>query len=300
MAPWTIDVPLSSEQFFPPMNSQHHGDMKTKRKRPRWPDEHRHPTTLNDRPFHISPHPRLRPSWHFSTRILLGLLILVIRQYHLSFRLWEQSLENTDNDHEIAGCSSVLPTPEKSRHHHLIPKSHDVRSGQDRPCALLFFGLAKQFRSIVSPSIQKYILEVSENGRRDIFVHNYNVTESNNPRAGEQNTTIDPTEIYDLTKSENIVMETVDELLRQRDMEYYAHSDFQPDERLGWDHTALENMYKQWHSIERVWDRMEEEEVHRGIEYDRVGLFRSDVRYRTPIDIFDGDAVIPRFGFVCQ
>lgn len=43
---------------------------------------------------------------------------------------------------------------------------------------------------------------------------------------------------------------------------------------------------------------MREAEERRGIHYERVGLFRSDVKYVTPIDIFDGDAVIPEFGFL--
>jgi hypothetical protein len=59
-------------------------------------------------------------------------------------------------------------------------------------------------------------------------------------------------------------------------------------------------MYKQWHSIERVWDLMEENENNLGVEYERVGLFRSDVKYTTPINIFDGDAVIPKFGFIAS
>ena len=43
---------------------------------------------------------------------------------------------------------------------------------------------------------------------------------------------------------------------------------------------------------------MQETEERRVIQYEQVGLFRSDVEYATPIDIFDGDAVIPKFGFV--
>ena len=57
-------------------------------------------------------------------------------------------------------------------------------------------------------------------------------------------------------------------------------------------------MYRQWHSIERVWDYMEETEQKLGIQYERVALFRSDVQYASPINIFEGgDAVIPKFGF---
>ena len=44
---------------------------------------------------------------------------------------------------------------------------------------------------------------------------------------------------------------------------------------------------------------MQQYEQATGIRYDRVGLFRTDVQYVTPIDIHDGnDAVVPGFGFL--
>ena len=236
----------------------------------------------------------------FGIRVLLGCFILALCLVQLFLlTIWQQSVgSSNENDNRqiqaISGCSSVLPAEIRR----LIPQRFDDPS-EKKPCALLFFGLAKQFRSIVLPSIQKYILDVSENGRCDIFVHNYNVTMSVNPRAGEHYGAgaIDPLEVYDLTKDENVVLETIEDFLRQRNMKFYAHVNLKPPRSLGWDRTAFENMYKQWHSIEKVWDRMKEDEISRGIEYDRVGLFRSDVQYATPIDIFDGDAVIPKFGF---
>ena len=59
----------------------------------------------------------------------------------------------------------------------------------------------------------------------------------------------------------------------------------------------MDNMVKQWHSIEQVWNLMEEAENKLNIHYERVGLFRSDVLYANPIDIMDGndDAVTPMF-----
>jgi hypothetical protein len=82
-------------------------------------------------------------------------------------------------------------------------------------------------------------------------------------------------------------------------MSYYANPTMLPTPQLGWSQLSLENMYNQWHSIESVWDLMQDAERRRGIEYSRVGLFRTDVKYVTPIDIFKGgDAVIPDFGFL--
>lgn len=166
----------------------------------------------------------------------------------------------------------------------------------EEPCALLFFGLAKHFRAIVLPSIQENILQVSGNAKCDIFIHNYDITTVSNVRNNEVSDNLDPMEVYSLT--DQVVMDTIDDFLAKRDMKFYADANMKPYKSMGWDRASLENMYKQWHSIERVWDLMQQKEAATGIRYQRVGLFRSDVQYVTPIDIFDGDAVIPKFGFL--
>ena len=59
----------------------------------------------------------------------------------------------------------------------------------------------------------------------------------------------------------------------------------------------MDNMIKQWHSIERAWGAMVEGERRRGRRYDRVGLFRLDVKYVTPVRLGDGAvAAVPNFG----
>jgi len=130
------------------------------------------------------------------------------------------------------------------------PGAHDIKKKKNRPsnegfkpCALLFFGLARQFRHVVLPSIRKNILEVAGNGRCDIYLHNYNTTSISNPRTGESDNVIDPNEVYDLTS--NVVMDTTEDFLAKRNMSYYAAPHMRPHKRLGWDQTALENMYKQ-------------------------------------------------------
>lgn len=59
---------------------------------------------------------------------------------------------------------------------------------------------------------------------------------------------------------------------------------------------SMDNMIKQWHSIERVWGLMMAAEAARKRKYRRVALFRSDVVYASDIFIHDGDAVVPNFG----
>jgi hypothetical protein len=72
--------------------------------------------------------------------------------------------------------------------------------------------------------------------------------------------------------------------------------------------TSTDNMIKQWHSIQGVWDLMEScspaPTVTNGTNgpvttpyYKRIGLFRLDVFYPEPISIADSQevAVVPRF-----
>jgi hypothetical protein len=44
-----------------------------------------------------------------------------------------------------------------------------------------------------------------------------------------------------------------------------------------------------WHSINSAWTLMEHSAAKRGIQYTRVGMFRSDVLYVTPMDIYQTD-----------
>ena len=68
-------------------------------------------------------------------------------------------------------------------------------------------------------------------------------------------------------------------------------------------------MYRQWYSIERVWDLMEGYENILNIEYDYVAMLRNDVKYRSPMKnltelSYSNDthqkAVIPNFGKIAN
>jgi hypothetical protein len=160
-----------------------------------------------------------------------------------------------------------------------------------KPCAILLFGLAKKFRDQVLPSIHEHILNISQ---CDVFAHTYNITTVSSHRNGEDNDTIDPSEILDLTP--NVLIETVQDFERQINLTYLLQPRFQVDPKHGWGKESYVNMLKQWHSIEQVWRLMQHHEEEFNIQYDRVGFFRSDVEYISPIDIFNGDAVVPAFG----
>jgi hypothetical protein len=160
-----------------------------------------------------------------------------------------------------------------------------------KPCAILLFGLAKKFRDTVLPSIKEHILNISQ---CDVFAHTYNITTVSSQRNNETNEAIDSTEILDLTP--NVLFETVQDFERQRNLTYLLQPRFQIDKKHGWGEESYVNMLKQWHSIEQVWKLMQQHEKELNIRYDRVGFFRSDVKYISPIDIFNGDAVVPAFG----
>uniref|UniRef100_A0A7S1FQT1 Uncharacterized protein n=1 Tax=Corethron hystrix TaxID=216773 RepID=A0A7S1FQT1_9STRA len=169
----------------------------------------------------------------------------------------------------------------------------------EEKCALLFFGLPKEFKNIVLPSIQKYILDV--NPKCDIYAHAFDVKNAiSNDRNGEDSTSkLKPDEIFLLT--ENVLMTTPEKFGKEVNTDDYLK--YFPHKYSGggrWVYpTSLENLLKQWYSIKSVWGLMEDsvkKKTKKGKPYySKVGLFRTDVLYSTPIDINDGDAVIPAF-----
>ena len=190
--------------------------------------------------------------------------------------LYRPSHRNT-RDTENSHATSSLPNTEKGR-----------------DCALLFFGLIKSFSNLVLPSIRENILQ--NNPSCDIFLHTYNFT--NIPPNIRNNESKDDLEyrvndVYLLTG--NVVVEDVNFVYKKRgkDMSMVKKYSY-----LGWGACCLstENMIKQWHSIESVWNLMEETSAKMPLsQYKRVGLFRSDILYITPINISDSRAALPAF-----
>mmetsp|Transcript_5717 Transcript_5717/g.8080 ORF Transcript_5717/g.8080 Transcript_5717/m.8080 type:complete len:736 (-) Transcript_5717:371-2578(-) len=185
--------------------------------------------------------------------------------------------------------------------------SNEVPGGSDsQPCALLFFGLARGFADISYPSIKQHILEA--NPQCDIYVHTYNVTKAKGGDRGEQIKSEDgqgkvqPEEVLLLFDkdggSSNVLFETEQEFRAQRDFKSYRGYFPYPS---SWDYPhSMDNMIRQWHSIDQVWRLMARHErtrLHR--RYRRVGLFRLDMVYTHSIEIVpegdDGEelAVIP-------
>mmetsp|Transcript_21567 Transcript_21567/g.31813 ORF Transcript_21567/g.31813 Transcript_21567/m.31813 type:complete len:375 (-) Transcript_21567:2-1126(-) len=191
----------------------------------------------------------------------------------------------------------------------------------NKKCALLFFGLVKEFEQYVYPSIQANILVT--NPHCDVYLHTYNMTSIpvNNRSQEQHETTLNISEALILTSPDRIVFESMDSFHEKRDevIQRTRHNYHR-----GWGDccTSHDNMIKQWNSINVVWDLMhqhearlltqqqqqqnqqesDEEKTHRSIDkamdgnyYEQIGLFRSDVIYTKPIDIFNAKAAVPNF-----
>lgn len=151
-------------------------------------------------------------------------------------------------------------------------------------CALLFFGLIKNVKNLMTSSVHENI--ISTNPTCDVFLHTYNFSRFTNPRNNENNAhySLDGVEFLNTT---NYTISPPEE----PELNYTFYLQFF-DSNAGWHYpNSMFNMLKQWYSIEKVWRLMEKAEK----VYDRVGFFRLDVLFINKIYINDGDAVVPHF-----
>lgn len=159
------------------------------------------------------------------------------------------------------------------------------RGGGD--CALLFFGLARSFKAVALPSILKQIVKVNQDC--DLYAHTYNVSAVTNDNMvnQEKNAPVFAEDVQLMSPHLTLVMDTDAEFHRARNITYFRQF-FPIGMKWVWP-AGMDNMIKQWHSIERVWAAM----TSSGKQYRRVGLFRLDCKYNDPIDISRGAAVVP-------
>ena len=160
-------------------------------------------------------------------------------------------------------------------------------------CALLFFGLPKCFAHKVLPSVRRHIL--GPNPGCDVYAHTFRVDAVENPRNGEKAAPLKWDEIFQLVP--DAATDAPEAFEASMNLTYWRQ--FYPHSVGGaWTYPlTIDNMYKQWLSIQRAWTAMARGEAQRGAPYGRVGLFRSDVLYKTDVDVQRGDAVVPGFGW---
>ena len=192
-----------------------------------------------------------------------------------------------------------------------------VESLTKEPCAIIFFGLPRSFRSLVYPSIVKHVLRPNAKYQCDIFVHYYNATFEQAGRSGDGGP-LDPHEIHLLEQTssseidkDNITVaftmtQEADFWTQYKDLLNKTRTVTGPDGNLMMYHpwkeksyhmTQAANVIKMWHSIQEGFRLMERHRQQRGTSidgdrrsstmYTRVAILRSDVFYMTPIDIWE-------------
>ena len=181
-----------------------------------------------------------------------------------------------------------------------------------QPCALLFFGLPRSYKEMVLPSIVRNILIPNARHQCDIYVHYYH-QHAEKAGRGNRGGAIDPTDILLLKKAGidvakdyggrlphvEFVNDTEQSFRKKRgtSLEKYHNTTDKEGRPLyfPWKAAAfksaflkasLTNIVKQWHSIDSVFTLMETtSQKLNNVSYTRVGMFRSDVMFLTPIDI---------------
>ena len=204
----------------------------------------------------------------------------------------------------------------------LDPKSWQPYHSTER-CALLFFGLPRAFREMVLPSIVRHLLIPNARHQCDIYVHFF---QQYKEHAGRKNKggDIDPREIFLLQQAATAVAkrhgpkyekngdgpprlpniafthDSEQDFWNKRGpvLEKY-HNTLNDDDgkpayypylARTYTNASLDNLVKQWHSLENAFRLMDYHAKKLNVTYSRVGMFRADAMYLTPIDIASLDS----------
>jgi hypothetical protein len=192
-------------------------------------------------------------------------------------------------------------------------QSYDGPPKQDR-CALCFFGLPRAYKTMVLPSIIRNILIPNARHNCDIYTHYY---QKFSEEAGRRNRggLINPNDVLLLEKEALKVAEihapkvgrnahrvplvaftydTDEQFLERRKsvLNKYRNTVGTDGKRVyfpwaskTYTNSSLDNIVRQWHSIESAFKTMDFYGKRAGINYTRVGMFRNDAMYLSPIDI---------------
>lgn len=193
-------------------------------------------------------------------------------------------------------------------------KHETIRKPQEPRCALLFFGLPRSFETIVLPSVIKNVLIPNSKYGCDVYAHSIMRLQEEAGRSGTGGT-IDPHALDKLKPVVEQVAELASNYTKIRRIPHVAittdteqdfwrihnatiqkfHTTKASDGKLlysPWKKTSyqfpktMDNIVRQWHSLQSVWKLMEDESQRLGISYNRVAMLRSDVLYVTSIDIY--------------
>ncbi|CAB9510071.1 expressed unknown protein [Seminavis robusta] len=253
---------------------------------------------------HVAYHARKRRYW------VNGALLMM---FIYMFFIWVA----TRNISTIANASSEVDgTFEFVEENEALEDNMALQVPKTSRCAINFFGLPRSFESMVLPSMTRNVFRRNARFGCDYFIHYYHREEESSGRAG-QGGTINPDEVLlmkqrILNAAKNakstpnrhpaviFVKDTEEEFWEKRGklVEKYRTTTASDGNYLYYPWKAktyhypesLDNIVKQWHSIQSVWEAMEEYTRLTGQpKYDRVAMMRLDVLYALPVDIFKTD-----------
>ena len=179
-------------------------------------------------------------------------------------------------------------------------------------CAILFFGLPRAFKLYVLPSIIENVFIPNIKNNCDYYVHYHAISREGAGRMDEKGGEVHGEDVFILKdalrqvyKSTStgssiphisIVNSTEEDFMNARNeslQKYLTERDsfgdivYFPHKNFGWLYpTSINNVVKQWDSINAAWLLMEENAKHLKRNYSRVAMLRNDVMYVTPLDVY--------------
>ncbi len=191
-------------------------------------------------------------------------------------------------------------------------------------CAILLFGLPRAFKDFVLPSLEKNVIGPNARYGCDYFVHYYQQDSEESGRSGNggvirsedifllEDSVAKVHQVYNQkNNSTSVSIPTVTFVSdtnetfwksRWKEIQHYRtaknedgqYAFFPYGERTYEYPGTLDNIVKQWHSINSVWEAMEKSSTRastnrdpKRFQYRRVAAMRNDVIFLTPIDIYN-------------
>ncbi len=206
----------------------------------------------------------------------------------------------------------------------LSPKSWrtiEKRTGDEDRCALLFFGLPRSYGEMVLPSLVENVLKPNARHGCDVYVHYYRQESEeagrrneggklnpddvlllkdavrsvstdyfNKEQTGKSGPSYQPPTVLFAHDTPEDFTKRYSTLLEKYQTATTTYNGTTVEKYFPWlartyVKSSVDNMVKQWHSIQSAFKLMDYTAKQRNFNYTRVGMFRSDCLYVTPIDI---------------
>lgn len=263
---------------------------------------------------HQSHHIIQQPHQHMKIMVMIQIIISLcfiwlLSSCFISIISIIRDNNNNNNEYDTNNNSRMMTIPTITSDS--SDSSHDSDSNNNH-CAILFWGLPRSFRTLVLPSIIQNIIIPNSIYQCDYYIHYYYQREEIAGRSGLGGV-INPNDILLLKDSIlNITTEMSDyvpiiQFMNHTEDEFWSINKdtintirntkddsgknylYYPWKAKTYQHpTTTDNIIKMWFSIQSVFNLMEQSNR----KYEQIGMFRSDVVYITPIDIYENPIII--------